>query len=518
MAKSRKDLEQRLSSLEQKTLAGDPKTAVKLHEQGNLTARERIDRLLDSGSFVEEFMLAETQCTDFGMAQRKLPSDGVVTGFGKIDGRPVYVFSQDRSVLAGSVGSAHAEKIAYVVQTARKLGVPLIGLNDSAGARIQEGLSVTSAIGKIFYENSIASGCIPQISAIMGPCIGVGSYSPALTDFILMVQNTSQMFITGPAVIKEVLGETVTMEELGGAKIHSEVSGVADLVAQNDGECLATIRRLVGFLPSNFESLPPRKEDRTDDPGRALETLESIVPDDTRRAYNILQVIKVIVDDGDFLELKAKFARNLVIGFGRLDGYPVGFVANQPMFLAGSLDVDASDKAARFIRFCDAFNVPVITLMDVPGFFPGKQQEEKGIIRHGAKMLYAYAEATVPKITIVLRKGYGGAKQALCTREMGADQLYVWPGVELAVMGGGGAVNVLYKREIEQSADPAKTRADKLAEYQERFNGPFEALSKQFAQAAVRPAETRKRLIQSLEILRHKKEQRPSKKHGLMPV
>jgi acetyl-CoA carboxylase carboxyltransferase component len=518
MSKSRKDLEQRLSSLERKTLAGDPKTAGKLHDQGNLTARERIERLLDGGSFVEEFMLAETQCADFGMAERKLPSDGVVTGFGKIDGRPVYVFSQDRSVLAGSVGSAHAEKIAYVVQTARKLGVPLIGLNDSAGARIQEGLSVTSAIGKIFYENSISSGCIPQISAIMGPCIGVGSYSPALTDFILMVQNTSQMFITGPAVIKEVLGETVTMEELGGAKIHSEISGVADLVAQNDAECLATIRRLVGFLPSNFESLPPRKEDRTDDPGRALETLESIVPDDTRRAYNILQVIKAVVDDGDFLELKAKFARNLVIGFGRLDGYPVGFVANQPMFLAGSLDVDASDKAARFIRFCDAFNVPVITLMDVPGFFPGKQQEEKGIIRHGAKMLYAYAEATVPKITIVLRKGYGGAKQALCTREMGADQLYVWPGVELAVMGGGGAVNVLYKREIEQSADPAKTRADKLAEYQERFNGPFEALSKQFAQAAIRPAETRKRLVQSLEILRNKKEQRPRKKHGLMPV
>ncbi len=385
------------------------------------------------------------------MAEKKLPSDGVVTGFGKIDGRTVYVYSQDRAVLAGSVGSAHAEKIAYVIQTARKLGVPVIGLNDSAGARIQEGLSVTSAIGKIFFENSIASGCVPQISAIMGPCIGVGSYSPALTDFIIQVQNTSQMFITGPAVIKEVLGETVTMEELGGAKIHSEVSGVTDLVAKNDAECLATIRRLVGFLPSSFESLPPRKAS-DDDPARLLDTLDKIVPDDMKRAYNILQVIKAIVDDGDFLELKAKFARNLVIGFGRLDGYPVGFVANQPMFLAGSLDVDASDKAARFIRFCDAFNIPVITLMDVPGFFPGKQQEEKGIIRHGAKMLYAYAEATVPKITIVLRKGYGGAKQALCTREMGADQLFVWPGVELAVMGGGGAVNVLYRREIEQSA------------------------------------------------------------------
>jgi acetyl-CoA carboxylase carboxyltransferase component len=304
---------------------------------------------------------------------------------------------------------------------------------------------------------------------------------------------------------------------LGGAKIHSEVSGVTDLVAKNDEECLMTIRKLVSFLPSSFESLPPRSETK-DDPCRVLDSLEKIVPEDTKRAYNIIQVIKAIADDGDFLELKPKFARNLVIGFGRIDGHPVGFVANQPMFLAGSLDVDASDKAARFIRFCDAFNIPIITLMDVPGFFPGKQQEEKGIIRHGAKMLYAYAEATVPKITIVLRKGYGGAKQALCTREMGADQLLVWPGVELAVMGGGGAVNVLYKREIEQSADPAKTRAEKIAEYQERFNGPFEALSKQFAQAAIRPAETRTRLIQTLEVLRFKKEERPRKKHGLMPV
>ena len=517
MAQSREDLEKKLAALEQVALDADPKVAAKQHAEGKLTARERVDKLVDPGTFVEEFMLAETQCTDFGMAEKRLPSDGVVTGFGKIDGRPVYVYSQDRAVLAGSVGSAHAEKIAYVIQTARKLGVPVIGLNDSAGARIQEGLSVTSAIGKIFFENSIASGCIPQISAIMGPCIGVGSYSPALTDFIVQVQNTSQMFITGPAVIKEVLGETVTMEELGGAKIHSEVSGVTDLVAKDDEDCLSMIRRLIGFLPPNFEQLPLRKETK-DDPARALDALEKIVPEDMKRAYNILQVIKAIVDDGDFLELKAKFARNLVIGFGRLDGSPVGFVANQPMFLAGSLDVDASDKAARFIRFCDAFNIPITTLMDVPGFFPGKQQEEKGIIRHGAKMLYAYAEATVPKITIVLRKGYGGAKQALCTREMGADQLLVWPGVELAVMGGGGAVNVLYRREIEQSADPAKTRAEKILEYQERFNGPFEALSKQFAQAAIRPRETRKRLIQALEILRHKKEVRPRKKHGLMPV
>ncbi|HWP56442.1 MAG TPA: acyl-CoA carboxylase subunit beta [Candidatus Acidoferrales bacterium] len=517
MAQSREEIEKKLGALEKLALQGDPKAAARQRSEGKLSARERLEKLLDPGSFVEEFMLAETQCTDFGMAEKKMPSDGVVTGFGRIDGRTVYVFSQDRAILAGTVGSAHAEKIAYAIQSARKLGVPLIGLNESAGARIQEGLSVTTAIGKIFFENSIASGCIPQISAIMGPCIGVGSYSPALTDFILMVQNTSQMFITGPAVIKEVLGETVTMEELGGAKIHSEVSGVADLVAKNDEECLGMIRRLLGFLPSNFAAPPPRRDPK-DSPDRELDNVESIVPEDMRKAYNVIQVIKAIVDDGDFMELKAKFARNLVIGFGRLDGYPVGFVANQPMFLAGSLDVDAADKAARFIRFCDAFNIPIVTLMDVPGFFPGKQQEEKGIIRHGAKMLYAYAEATVPKITVVLRKGYGGAKQAMCTREMGADHLYVWPGVELAVMGGGGAVNVLYRREIEASPDPEKTRREKIAEYSARFSGPFEALAKQFAHAVIRPRETRRRLIQSLAALRSKKEERPRKKHDVMPV
>jgi acetyl-CoA carboxylase carboxyltransferase component len=510
-------LEKKLAALEQRAVEGESKAVEKQRAEGKLTARERIDKLLDAGSFVEEFMLATTQVTDFGMAEKRQPGDGVVTGHGKIDGRPVYVFAQDRSVLAGTVGSAHAEKIAYVIQTARRLGVPLIGLYDSPGARIQEGLTVTAAIGKIFFENSVTSGVVPQISAIMGPCIGVAAYSPALTDFIVMVQGSSQMFITGPAVIKEVLGEEVTMEQLGGAKVHSEVSGVSDLIAKNDEECLAAIRRLVSFLPANFESAPPRKKS-TDDPARLLGEIEKIVPEDMRKAYNVAQVIKAIVDDGDFLELKVKFARNLVIGLGRLDGYPVGFVANQPMFLAGSLDVDASDKGARFIRFCDAFNIPIVTLMDVPGFFPGRQQEEKGIIRHGAKLLYAYAEATVAKITLVLRKGYGGAKQAMCTREMGADQVLVWPGVELAVMGGGGAVNVLYKKEIEQSKAPEETRREKLAEYAERFSGPFEALEKQFANAVVRPAETRRRLIQALEILRDKKEERPRKKHGVMPV
>lgn len=511
------DPAKRLQEMAKHLLEGEPKAVEKQHEEGRLTARERVAGLLDTGTFVEEFMLAETQVTDFGMAEKRRPSDGVVTGFGKIEGRPVYVFAQDRTVLAGTVGSAHAEKIAYVIGRARSLGVPLIGLYDSPGARIQEGLNVTTAIGKIFFENSVTSGVVPQISAIMGPCIGVASYSPALTDFVVMVQKTSQMFITGPPVIKEVLGEEVTMEELGGSKVHSEVSGVADMTAKNDQDCLTLLRNLVGFLPSNYRSEPPDKGRRAD-AARLVEGLEKIVPGDMRRAYNVLQVIKALVDDGDFLELKGKFARNLVIGLGRLDGRSVGFIANQPMFLAGSLDVDASDKASRFIRFCDAFNIPIVTLMDVPGFFPGKQQEVKGIIRHGAKLLYAYAEATVPKITVVLRKGYGGAKQAMCTREMGADQFFVWPGVELAVMGGGGAVNVIYRREIEASKDPEKTRQEKMAEYAERFSGPFEALSKQFAHAAIQPEETRLRLIQSLEVLRRKKEERPAKKHGVMPV
>lgn len=507
----------KLAELEARVLAGDPRAVRKQHDEGKLTARERIAKLVDAGSFVEEFMLAETQCTDFGMAERRQPTDGVVCGFGRIDARPVYLFAQDRTVLAGAVGSAHARKIANGIRTARSLGMPCIGLYDSVGARIQEGLSVTAAIGEIFFENSIASGAVPQISAVMGPCIGVASYSPALTDFVLMVRGTSQMFITGPPVIKEVLGEDVTMEELGGARVHSEVSGVADLVSPDDEACLAQLRTLLGFLPANCNAPPPRK-DTDDDPERPLDGIEKLVPDDVRKAYDIAAVIRAMVDDGEFLELKSRFARNLVIGFGRLDGYPVGFVANQPMFLAGSLDVDASDKAARFIRFCDAFQIPLVTLMDVPGFFPGRQQEEKGIIRHGAKMLYAYAEATVPKITIVLRKGYGGAKQAMCTREMGADQLWLWPGVELAVMGGGGAVNVLYRREIAASDDPERTRQEKMAEFAERFHGPFEALSKQFSQAAIRPAETRARLVRTLALLRNKKETRPRKKHGVMPV
>lgn len=513
----REELEARLNATEARVLASDARMVERQHAEGKLTARERVARLLDPGSFVEEFMLAETQVTDFGMAERRLPTDGVVTGYGTVNGRPIYVFAQDRTVLQGAVGQAHAEKIAYVIHTACKVGVPVVGLYDSVGARIQEGLDVTKAIGKVFYANSIASGVVPQISAIMGPCIGVASYSPALTDFIFMVRGTSQMFITSPGVIKEVTGEDVTMEDLGGAKVHSEISGCADAVAANDEECLDGIRRLLGFLPSSC-SQPPPTVSVNDDPDRLVEDLETLVPAESRKSYNMLNVIKRIVDEGDFLDIKPRFARNMVVGFGRMEGRTVGFVANQPNWLAGAIDVDASDKAARFIRFCDAFNIPIITLVDVPGFMPGVAQEKSGIIRHGAKMLFAYSEATVPKITLYLRKGYGGAKQAMCTREMGADQLFVWPGVELAVMGAEGAVNVLYRREIESAADPDATRKQKIAEFNERFSGPFDALSKQFAHAAIRPAETRLRLIRSLRMLADKHEDRPRKKHSVMPV
>src|SRR5213593_1189961 len=517
MPKTRAELTKKLQALEEKTQRGDAKAVAKQHGEGKLTARERIEKLLDKGTFVEEFMLAETPAVDFGMAERKQPSDGVITGYGKIEGRPVYVFAQDFTVIAGTVGAAHAEKIDYSIESARKTGVPVIGLYDSAGARIQEGLDVTRAIGKIFYQNSITSGAVPQISAIMGPCIGVAAYSPALTDFIIMVKGTSQMFITGPSVIKEVTGEEVSMEDLGGAKVHSEISGVADLVAANDQECLEQIRKLLGYIPSNAFRHPPRAAS-SDDPNRMIEDMENLVPEDARKPYDVRTVIRRVADNDEFFELKPKWARNLVTGFGRLNGHAVGFVSHQPMFLAGSLDVDSSDKAARFIRFCDAFNIPIITLVDVPGYLPGTKQERLGIIRHGAKMLYAYAEASVPKITVCLRKGYGGAKQAMCTREMGTDQLLVWPGVELAVMGAAGAVGVLYKKEIEQAANPEQMRLEKLDEFTERFSGPFEAVAKQYAHSAITPPETRVRLIRALELLESKEEDRPRKKHGLMPV
>ncbi|MBI3939449.1 MAG: acyl-CoA carboxylase subunit beta [Acidobacteria bacterium] len=514
---SKSEIPKKLAALEEQVRRGDENEIQKQHARGQLTARERIDAILDKGSFVEEFMLAVTRCTDFGLGEKRKPTDGVVTGYGTIEGRLVYLFAQDRTVMAGSVGSVHAEKISYVIDTARKIGVPVIGLHDSVGGRIQEGLDVTGSIGKIFFSNTAASGVVPQISGILGTCTGVSTYSPALTDFIFMVEGTSQMFITGPTVVKEVLGEEVSGEQLGGAKVHARTSGVADLVAKDDRQCLEQIGKLLSFLPSNCNQMPPRIP-AGDDPERLLEGVEGIVPDDMRKAYDITRLIAEIVDNRDFFQLKPDFAKNIVIGFGRLDGYTTGFVASQPLFLAGSLDIDASDKASRFIRFCDAFNIPVITLVDVPGFYPGVKQEHRGIIRHGAKMLYAYGEATVPKITVYIRKGYGGAKQALCTREMGADQLFVWPGVELAMMGAEGAVSVLYRQEMKTAEDAGAFRQQKIDEYSEKFSGPFAAVSKQFAHAALQPAETRMRLIKALRMLLNKSEERPRRKHGLMPT
>ena len=517
MPKSYKDLRQKLLDLEARVLAGNPKEIEKQHSKGKLTARERVLRLLDPGSFVEEFMLAESQGGDSMTAEGREPGDAVVVGYGNIEGRSVYVFAQDRAVLGGTVGTAHGEKISYAIETARKLGVPIIGLYDSVGARIGGGLDVTRVIGKMFYQTTITSGVVPQISAVMGACVGVASYCPALSDFIFMVKDSSQMFITGPPVIKEVTGEEVTVEQLGGWKVHSETSGVADFVAANDDDCLLQIRRLVSFLPQNCSEAPGFRP--TGDPAdRMLDDLEQIVPEEPRRLYNIKDVIQRIVDNGELFEVKSRFARNMVVGFGRLGGHAVGVVANQPMHLGGSLDVDCCDKASRFIRFCDAFNIPIITLADMPGYLPGIKQEQRGIIRHGAKMLYAYAEATVPKLTVYLRKGYGGAKQAMCTREMGADQVFVWPGVELAVMGAEAAVNVLHRKEIAQAADPEALRKQKIEDYSEQYSGPFEAVAKQFAQASILPRETRLRLIQALEMFRNKKEARPLKKHGVMPV
>ena len=517
MPKSYKDLRQKLLDLEAKVLEGNPKAVEKQHSEGKWTARERLAGLLDPGSFVEEFMLAEAQGGDASRHGSGNPSDGVVIGYGNIEGRGVYVFAQDRTVLGGTVGTAHGEKISYAIETARKLGAPVIGLYDSAGARIGGGLDVTRVIGRMFFETTVASGVVPQISAIMGPCVGVAAYCPALSDFIFMVKNTGQMIITGPPVIKEVTGEDVTVEQLGGWRVHSERSGVADFACETDEDCLAQIRQLVRFLPRNsLETAPILRTG--DPPDRMLDDLESVVPEEPKRLYNIKDVIERCVDGGELFEVKSRFARNMVVGFARLGGHSVGIVANQPKFMGGCLDVDCSDKGSRFIRFCDAFNIPIITFVDMPGYLPGTRQEQQGIIRHGAKMLYAYAEATVPKITLYLRKGYGGAKQAMCTREMGADQVFVWPGVELAVMGAEAAVNVLYRKQIAQAADPDALRQEKLEEYSEKYSGPFEAVAKQFAHAAILPRETRFRLIRALEMFRSKKEVRPAKKHGVMPV
>jgi len=487
------------------------------HKRGKLTARERIDILLDRDSFVELQPFVKHRATNFGMDKVEAPGEGVVTGYGKVNGRLVYVFAQDFTVFGGALGEMHAKKIAYIMDLAAKNGAPIIGLNDSGGARIQEGVVSLDGYGHIFYRNSIYSGVIPQISVILGPCAGGAVYSPAITDYVFMVEKTSQMFITGPKVIETVTGEKITSEDLGGAKVHSSISGNAHFTAPTEAQVLEQVRRLLGFLPQNYKEAPPRIAYEGDS-GDWLEEIAELVPVAGTKVYDVKKVLKVIVDNGDFMEVQADFAKNIVVGFGRIDGQTVGFIANQPKVMAGGLDIDSSDKLARFIRTCDSFNIPLVTFVDVTGFFPGINQEHGGIIRHGAKILYAYSEATVPKLTVITRKAYGGAYVALNSKAIGADVVYAWPNAEIAVMGPEGAANVIFAREIEQSENPTETRQLKIEEYREMFANPYVAAEHGMVDDVIDPRETRKYLKRSLEMLRHKEETRPKKKHGNIPL
>ena len=497
-------------------LGGGLERQKKQHQGGKLTARERIDKLLDEGSFLELGTFTEHGGGKL-MNGVDAPGEGVVTGRGTVGGRQVFVFSQDFTVLGGSLGKMHAQKMTKIMDMAAKVGCPIIGLNDSAGARIQEGVDSLSGYGEIFYRNAIYSGAVPQISAILGPCAGGAVYSPALTDFIVMARGTGYMFITGPEVIKSVTREEVSFDELGGADVHTQKSGVAHLERGSDAEVLETIRELLSFLPQNAREKPPFRA--TLDPGvRKNERLLELVSPDSRKPYNMLEVVREIVDEGYFLEIQPDFAKNIVCGFARLGGHSVGIVANNPRQMAGTLTIDASDKAARFIRTCDCYNVPVITLVDVTGFLPGVAQEHAGIIRHGAKMLYAYAEATVPKITLIVRKSYGGAYLAMNSQDMGADVVLAWPTAAVAVMGAEGAANVVYRREIAHSATPDATRAQKIAEYREAFENPYVAAAKGYIDDIIAPEDSRRVLISALEMLQGKVESRPYKKHGNIPL
>jgi len=496
---------------------GGEKRIQKQHESGKLTARERLDLLFDEGSFVEIDAFVKHRCTEFGMQDVDAPGEGVVTGYGTVDGRLVYAFAQDFTVVGGSLGEMHAKKICKVMDMALKMGAPLVGINDSGGARIQEGVDALSGYGNIFFRNTIASGVIPQISVIMGPCAGGAVYSPALTDFIFMVDKTSQMFITGPQVIKAVTGEEVTSEELGGAMTHNSVSGVAHFISPDERQCIEEIKRLLSFLPSNnMESAP--EFDCEDDLNRIEDKLNEIVPDNPNKAYDMKEIITTIVDNGDFMEVQPYYAMNIITGFARLNGRSIGIIANQPKVLAGCLDINASDKAGRFIRTCDAFNIPVLNIVDVPGFLPGTNQEYGGIIRHGAKMLYAYSEATVPKVTLIVRKAYGGAYLAMCSKDLGADQVFAWPSAEIAVMGPDGAANIIFKKDIEAAENPAAKRQEKIQEYKDKFATPYIAASRGYVDDVIEPATTRQRLISAFDMLQSKRETRPAKKHGNLTV
>ncbi len=498
-------------------LGGGPDRIKRQHEQGKMTARERIEMLLDPGSFVEELVFIKHRSRDFGLDKQEIPSDGVVTGSGTIDGRLVFIYVQDFTVMGGSLGEVHAQKICNVMDKAVKMGAPIIGVNDSGGARVQEGIDALSGFGEIFYRNTLASGVVPQISVIMGPCAGGAVYSPAITDFVFMVDNTSQMFITGPEVIETVTGQKVTKEELGGSGAHTAKSGVAHFRYPDEQTCMNEIRRLVSYLPSNNME-DAQEVTSNDDLNRNNTSLVDIVPENVNRGYNMKEVIYEVVDQDSFMEVHAEFAPNIIVGFGRFNGQSTGIVANQPQILAGSLDVNGSDKAARFIRFCDAFNIPVVTLTDVPGYFPGVDQEHSGIIRHGAKLLYAYAEATVPKINIILRKAYGGAYIAMSSKHLRSDVVLAWPTAEVAVMGAQGAANIVFRKEINQAEDPQKMRQQKIDEYQANFANPYVAAERGFIDDIIDPATTRKRIIMSLEMLKSKSETRPNKKHGNIPL
>ncbi len=496
---------------------GGEKRIKRQHEKGKMTARERLALLFDENSFVEIDTFVKHRCNELGMQDVEAPGEGVVTGYGTVEGKLVYAFAQDFTVIGGSLGEMHAKKICKVMDMALKMGAPLIGINDSGGARIQEGVDALSGYGNIFYRNTIASGVIPQISVIMGPCAGGAVYSPALTDFVFMVDKSSQMFITGPQVIKAVTGEDVTFEELGGALTHNQISGVAHFINDNEEQCIGEIKRLLSFLPSNnLEGVPIFE--CNDDLNRIEDILNEIVPENPNRAYDMKDVIKAVADNGDFMEVQPYYAMNIITGFIRLNGKSIGVIANQPKVLAGCLDINASDKGGRFIRTCDAFNIPVLTLVDVPGFLPGKNQEHGGIIRHGAKMLYAYSEATVPKVTLIVRKSYGGAYLAMCSKDMGADQVFAWPSAEIAVMGPDGAANIIFKREIESADDPIATRNEKIEEYKDKFANPYVAAERGYVDDVIEPALTRQRLISAFDMLESKRETRPVKKHGNLPV
>lgn len=511
-------IEQLLKKREHLLKGGGDKAIEKQHQLGKLTARERLGLLFEENTFRETHLFIKHHCTHFGIKDKEYPGEGVVTGHGVIDGRPVYAASQDFTVAGGSVGEATARKIAELMDAALKTGDPFVMINDSGGARIQEGVDSLSGYGRIFYRHVLLSGVVPQISIIAGPCAGGAAYSPALTDFIIQVRHEGQLYITGPLVIKQVTGEDITAEQLGGVESHAYYSGVVHFIAENDEDAINITKRLLSFLPSNNTEDPPFISELYDEEIVPDETLNDIVPQDSSEPYDMREIVIRVVDRGDFMEIQEHFAPNIIIGFGRLTGRTIGIIANQPKHKAGVLDIDSSDKASRFIRFCNAFNIPIVTFVDVPGFMPGVQQEYGGIIRHGAKMLFAYASATVPKLTVVVRKAYGGAFLAMCAKSMGADTLCAWPSAEIAVMGAEGAVNVLYRKEINEAPDPKAERHRRLEEYKDTFANPYFAASHGMVDDILEPAETRAYLAAALEVLKAKRELRPQKKHGLIPM